>query len=339
MKDSSSVVEGNTPTAPSEISTAPISSEDSTPADYQVFSTPVISTPVIQQKPKFSKIFQKISYFLLGSIFIFLGLGISLEGSILWSLVCFLIAILIFKFEVSKLIAPAKPKFLHLLMYTGYLTVASISLIFGLLIILSSPIAGIFFLLMAITFLNFAFIWKPKEQIVRSEEARKNILAVFLVAGKNILVVFLVIGTKFLKVLKKWLEKRKLEKNRSRDINVILAKIDGMDGYEFERFLKPVFERLGYSVIHTPLSGDQGADLILSRDRGRIAVQVKRYSSKVSNKAVQEVVASKALYKCTEGLVVTNNYFTNSAIELAKANGIGLIDRDELKRIITKSYN
>lgn len=89
---------------------------------------------------------------------------------------------------------------------------------------------------------------------------------------------------------------------------------------------------MGYSVIHTPLSGDQGADLILSGNKGRIAVQAKRYSSKVSNKAVQEVVASKALYKCTEGLVVTNNYFTNSAIELAEANGIGLIDREKLKK-------
>ncbi|WP_048117056.1 restriction endonuclease [Methanosarcina barkeri] len=120
----------------------------------------------------------------------------------------------------------------------------------------------------------------------------------------------------FLKFLKR------PEISGSRDINVTLTKIDVMEGEYFENFLKSVFENLGYSVKGTKRTGDQGADLILSKDMIKIAVQVKRYSSKVSNKAVQEVVASKVLYKCTEGLVVTNNYFTNSAIELAKANSI-----------------
>jgi len=57
---------------------------------------------------------------------------------------------------------------------------------------------------------------------------------------------------------------------------------------------------------------------------------------KVSNGAVQEVVAAKGLYRCTQGMVVTNNYFTDSAKQLAKANGIDLIDRDELKKLINK---
>ena len=46
----------------------------------------------------------------------------------------------------------------------------------------------------------------------------------------------------------------------------------------------------------------------------RTAVQVKRYSKKVSNKAVQEVVASKAIHKCTKGVVITNNYFFDTGI-------------------------
>jgi restriction system protein len=116
-----------------------------------------------------------------------------------------------------------------------------------------------------------------------------------------------------------------------------LAQIDEMEGYEFEKCMKYVFEKLGYSVHHTPVSGDQGADLVLTSKNGlRIAVQTKRYSCSVSNKAVQEVVAAKAIYRCTNGMVVTNNYFTASAKELAKANGIELIDRNELKKLINK---
>jgi len=116
-----------------------------------------------------------------------------------------------------------------------------------------------------------------------------------------------------------------------------LAQIDGMEGYEFEKCMKDVFEKLGYSAHHTPLSGDQGADLILTSKNGpRIAVQTKRYSYSVSNKAVQEVVAAKAFHRCTNGIVVTNSYFTASAKELAKANDIELIDRNELKKLINR---
>ena len=123
--------------------------------------------------------------------------------------------------------------------------------------------------------------------------------------------------------------------NKKVDINVILAEIDEMDGFEFERYVKHIYESLGYSVHHTPLSGDQGVDLILTSKEGiRTAIQVKRYSSKVSNGAVQEVVAGKGFHKCTKGSVVTNNFFTNSAVDLAIANGIDLVDRDGLEKMI-----
>lgn len=121
----------------------------------------------------------------------------------------------------------------------------------------------------------------------------------------------------------------------SKPVLPTLAEIDEMNGYKFEEFMKCVYEQLGYSVYHTPFSGDQGADLILtSKEKTRIAVQVKRYSSKVSNSAVQEVVAAKGFYKCTEGIVVTNSYFTDSARKLAEANLIDLVDRNELEKLI-----
>lgn len=116
-----------------------------------------------------------------------------------------------------------------------------------------------------------------------------------------------------------------------------LASIDGMDGYQFERCMADIYKRLGYSVHHTPLSGDQGADLIITSKEGvRSAVQCKCYSNKVSNKAVQEVVASKAIHRCTSGIVVTNNYYTDSAKQLARANGIVLVDRTGLQKMISE---
>ncbi|WP_321416586.1 restriction endonuclease [uncultured Methanomethylovorans sp.] len=115
---------------------------------------------------------------------------------------------------------------------------------------------------------------------------------------------------------------------------ITLQEIDNMDGYEFEDYLKKLYCDLGYKVNHTSLSGDQGADLILSKGGEKTAVQVKRYSDKVSNKAVQEVVASKGFYNCSKAIVVTNSFFTDSAIRLANANNVELIDRNGLKYLV-----
>lgn len=113
--------------------------------------------------------------------------------------------------------------------------------------------------------------------------------------------------------------------------------IDNLNGYEFEYFLKALFEKMGYNVENTPLSGDQGADLVINRFSERIVVQAKRYNDKVSNKAVQEVVASIAQYNAHKGIVATNNEFTLSAIELARSNDVELIDRYKLENLI-KQY-
>jgi restriction system protein len=49
------------------------------------------------------------------------------------------------------------------------------------------------------------------------------------------------------------------------------------------------------------------------------------------NTAIQEVVAAKAFYKANTAIVITNNFFTQSAINLAKVNHVILIDRDYMK--------
>ncbi|NPE31635.1 restriction endonuclease [Methanococcoides sp. SA1] len=107
-----------------------------------------------------------------------------------------------------------------------------------------------------------------------------------------------------------------------------------MNGYDFEKFVGKIYSKNGYHVKQTSLSGDQGADLIITKNGDRTSIQTKRSASKISNSAIQEVVASKAYYDCNDCMVVTNNYFTKSAIDLARVNNVKLIDRDNLKRLI-----
>lgn len=112
--------------------------------------------------------------------------------------------------------------------------------------------------------------------------------------------------------------------------------VDSMTGVQFEYFLKLIFSQKGYKVQTTKVTGDYGADLVMTAGDKRIVVQAKRYSKRVGIKAIQEVVSSIAYYKASEGWAVTNNEFTDAAVQLAKANGIKLIERNELMNMISQ---
>jgi restriction system protein len=109
-----------------------------------------------------------------------------------------------------------------------------------------------------------------------------------------------------------------------------IAEVDLMDGTTFEHFLTTLFRRLGYSVEHTGRRGDYGADLVVTKEGRRVAVQAKRWTKAVGVKAVQEAVASKGMYRCAEALVVANRAFTRQARTLARANDVTLWDREML---------
>lgn len=110
-----------------------------------------------------------------------------------------------------------------------------------------------------------------------------------------------------------------------------LTKIDKMSGEQFEKYLAEQFKRLGYHVSFTERSHDYGADLILKKRKKVIVVQAKRYEKNIGIKAVQEIVGAVAYYQAEEAMVVTNRYYTKSAIKLAKQNGVILWTRDNLK--------
>jgi len=106
-----------------------------------------------------------------------------------------------------------------------------------------------------------------------------------------------------------------------------------MSGEAFEQEIAGRFAMCGCQCEMTPPTGDQGADLIVRYKGRRIAVQVKRWSGAVGNRAVQEVVASQKVYRCGEGWVVTNSRFTQSAREVAMVHDVVLVEGTELERL------
>lgn len=112
--------------------------------------------------------------------------------------------------------------------------------------------------------------------------------------------------------------------------------IDKMDGRQFELYLGLLYKALGYKTEVTRSTGDFGADLVIEKDGLRTVIQAKCYSKNVGIDAVQQVYAAKALYGATQAMVVTNRGFTDAAKNLARSNGVILIDREKLIEMMLK---
>lgn len=126
---------------------------------------------------------------------------------------------------------------------------------------------------------------------------------------------------------------RNTENHRYRSYD--MKTVDCMTGVEFERMLDRLFGQMGYTVSETPKSNDYGADLILRKKGRTIAVQAKRYKSRVGISAVQQVMAAKVYYGTDDCIVITNSYYTAQATRLALTGKVRLIDRDGLQNILS----
>lgn len=116
--------------------------------------------------------------------------------------------------------------------------------------------------------------------------------------------------------------------------NVSLFEIDRMSGVDFENFVAHLYEKRGYAIRKTALSGDFGVDLIATRGDKKIAIQVKRYSGSVGRSAISDAVAGMVHYKCSSCAVVTNSFFTKMATQIAQTNRCQLVDRAQLVKFL-----
>ncbi len=111
------------------------------------------------------------------------------------------------------------------------------------------------------------------------------------------------------------------------------GELSSLSGVEFETYVARILRAARFDVTGTPMTGDQGADLIAKKGTRTIVIQAKRFRGSVGNHAVQEVVGAVKFYGGTEGLVVTNSTFTRSARALAQKNDIRLIDGAQLEQL------
>lgn len=104
-----------------------------------------------------------------------------------------------------------------------------------------------------------------------------------------------------------------------------------MSGQEYEaKIASNINENTAWNATLTKASGDQGADILLSKSQMTIVVQTKYHASKIGNSAVQEAFSAKKYYGADLAFVVSNSGFTRSAGELADATGVRLLSDGEL---------
>ncbi len=108
-------------------------------------------------------------------------------------------------------------------------------------------------------------------------------------------------------------------------------------GIEYEAYCENLIKQAGWQTSRTKVTGDQGADIIAKRNGCVMVVQCKHYGKPIGNAAVQEVIAAKAYYEATLGMVMTNSDYTVSARQLAGSAGVLLAHHDavaeELKNL------
>lgn len=103
-----------------------------------------------------------------------------------------------------------------------------------------------------------------------------------------------------------------------------------VDGVEFEIWCAERFIELGWDAQLTTATGDQGVDVIVRKDNLTVAVQCKRYSQPVGNKAVQEAYAGKQHIGADIACVIATAGFTKSAVELARSTLVYLVEADDI---------
>lgn len=138
----------------------------------------------------------------------------------------------------------------------------------------------------------------------------------------------------------------------------------GNNGRDFEQFVADFYSSKGLSALTTtdlkndgnlpPAvmrmsgNGEQGVDVIVLFGKEMdidgekftgLLIQCKHYSSTVGNSAIQEIYGAIPMYgrhfnQKFKPMCWTNNYFTPHATELAKSNGVGLIDRDSMMNLL-----
>jgi len=110
----------------------------------------------------------------------------------------------------------------------------------------------------------------------------------------------------------------------------------GLSGSAFERQLADLYRRVGYSAAVTAGSGDQGIDIILTRNGKRIIVQCKEHSKPVGPAVARELYGSLVASGADSAILACTSGFTIGVFDFVRDKSIELVDVEAIVRMQEK---
>lgn len=160
------------------------------------------------------------------------------------------------------------------------------------------------------------------------------VLAVLIVAADRAVWLGVVLGA--LLPVSIWVAWEGLTIPRNARLDYFLA----LTPREFEEVVAELVVPLGYTDVRVVGgAADLGVDVLCRDKQGRkVAIQCKRYqpSNDVSSPEVQKFIGSMVVHGADRGIIVTTSRFSAPARDLARDQGIRLIDGAELSRMLAR---
>jgi restriction system protein len=127
----------------------------------------------------------------------------------------------------------------------------------------------------------------------------------------------------------------------ARRADLKLAQLASLSPEAFEEFVGELFEMLGYEVEVVGGSGDLGADLLLRRNDGLIAVVQCKYhrQTPVGSPELQKFLGTIHHTRSHKGFFVTTSTFSLSAEKFAAEQPIELVDGPRLIELVSSALD
>lgn len=121
------------------------------------------------------------------------------------------------------------------------------------------------------------------------------------------------------------------QRHKTTDFKRSLATVDNLlslSPTEFEKYVKVnIFEKEGWQVSETKITGDGGIDLVLSKNGERSIAQCKRYKKTVGEPHLRDFYGTMMSEGVSRGFFITTGLFSLSALKFAEQKPIVLMDR------------
>ena len=110
-----------------------------------------------------------------------------------------------------------------------------------------------------------------------------------------------------------------------------------LGGIEFERELGRLYRARDYQVEFTPVSGDEGVDLILRKDGKTTVVQCKAQKRPASPTVIRDLYGSMLHHRADSAILACTGGFSDNVIRFARGKPIELISSWHIARMAEES--